>query len=144
MPETSKMNVKRVVMGGILGGVAWSAWSMILNAALLAHKYEEAQANREFLQEPRYPMFILWYILIHLFVSIGLAWLYAASRGTLGAGPVAALKVGLTVGLIGSLPFAFAQSAWAPISRYFALGWFLEGVGGCMLATLFAAWYYRD
>src|SRR5438093_1276558 len=142
MPEASKINVKRVILGGVLGGIVWSLWSMIINMTMLAKRYAQAQASGEFLKEPRYPAFLLWYILILIVLSMGLAWLYAVSRASLGPGPVSAMRVGLVVGLIGSLPFNFAQSAWAPISRYFPLGWLLEGVVGCILATVFAAWYY--
>ncbi|MCI0567390.1 MAG: hypothetical protein L0Z52_04250 [Acidobacteria bacterium] len=144
MPTASKINCKRVIVGGILGGVVWSLWTMIINTALLSQKYAEAQAAGEFLAEPRYPLFLLWYILILIVLAMGLAWLYAISRATLGPGPLSAMKVGLVVGLVGSVPFNFAQSAWAPISRYFPLGWLLEGLVGCILATLFAGWYYRD
>ena len=144
MPEASKINCKRVIVGGILGGVAWTLWSMIINMTLLSGRYETAQAADEFLKEPRYPGFLLWYSLILIVLSMGLAWLYAVSRASLGPGPLSALKVGLVVGVIASVPFNFAQSAWAPISRYFPLAWFLEGLVGCILATLFAAWYYRE
>jgi hypothetical protein len=144
MPDASKINCKRVIVGGILGGVAWNLWSMIINMSMLGRRYAEAQAAGEFLKEPRYSWFPLWYILILIVLSMGLAWLYAASRNTLGAGPVSAMKVGLVVGIIASVPNSFAQSAWAPISRYFPLGWLLEGLVGCILATLFAAWYYRE
>jgi hypothetical protein len=144
MPAASKINSKRMIVGGILGGVVWGLWSMIVNTAFLSKKYGEAQAVGEFLREPRYPLFLLWYILILIVLSMGLAWLYVVSRATLGPGPLSAIKVGLVVGLIGSVPSSFAQSAWAPISRYFPLGWLLEGLVGCTLATLFAAWYYRD
>jgi hypothetical protein len=144
MPAASKINSKRVIVGGILGGVVWSLWGMIINTALLSKKYGEAQAAGEFLADPRYPLFLLWYILILIVVSMGLAWLYAVSRATLGPGPLSAIKVGLVVGLIGSVPSSFALSAWLPVSRYFPLGWLLEGMIGCTLATLFAGWYYRD
>jgi len=144
MPAASKINTKRVIVGGILGGVVWGLWSMIINMTMLAKRYEEAQAVGEFLAKPRYPAFLLWYILILIVLSMGLAWLYAVSRATLSPGPLSAMKVGLIVGLVGSVPFCFAQSAWAPISRYFPLGWLLEGLVGCILATLFAGWYYRE
>jgi len=144
MPDASKINCKRVILGGILGGVVWNLWSIIINMALLGKRYEAAQAAEEFLKEPRYPGFVFWYILILMVLSMGLAWLYAVSRATLGPGPLSALKVGLVVGIIATVPGNFAGSAWDPISRMFHLGWLLEGLVGCILATLFAAWYYRD
>ena len=144
MSDTSKINCKRVVLGGILGGIVWALWSMIIHMTLLARRYEAAQANGEFLAEPRYPGFVVWYMLLLIALGIVLAWLYAASRATLGPGPLSAVKVGLAVGLIQAIPANFAGSAWAPISRYFHLGWVLEGLVGCVLATLFAGWYYKE
>ncbi|MCI0408052.1 MAG: hypothetical protein L0191_05710, partial [Acidobacteria bacterium] len=73
MPTASKINCKRVIVGGILGGVVWSLWTMIINTALLSQKYAEAQAAGEFLAEPRYPLFLLWYILILIVLAMGLA-----------------------------------------------------------------------
>lgn len=138
------INRNRVLVGGILGGVAWNLWSIIINVGMLGKRYPEAQAAREFLPEPRYAFFPVAYIVILLAMGIGVAWLYAVSRNTLTPGPGSAMKVGLVVGIVSTLPMNFALSAWFPGSRMFPLGWTLEGLIGCILAALVAGWYYKD
>ena len=38
----------------------------------------------------------------------------------------------------------FAALAVVLVVLALPLGWTLEGLGGCILATLFAGWYYRE
>jgi len=135
---------KRIVMGGLLGGLIWNIWSVMMNFALLDRLYAKGQAAGYFLKEPRYGFFVGGWIVTLFLLGIGLAWLYASARGTLGKGPVTALKVGLVVGLIAGFPGNFAQAAWSPLARMTPLGWMLDTLGGCVLATLVAGWYYRD
>ena len=138
------INMQRVFVGGILGGVAWNVWSIIINVGMLGKIYPDAQAAREFLKEPRYPFFIGAQIVLLLMSGIGVAWLYAASRNTLTPGPGSALKVGLVTGVVCTVPLNFALSAWLPCSRMFPLGWTLEGLIGCILASLVAGWCYME
>jgi hypothetical protein len=140
------MNCKRIVVGGLLGGLCWNVWSIIVNDVLLSGSYANEQQGGGLLKEPRHGIviFIGVWIVILLAMGIGLAWLYAASRATLGPGPVSALKVGAVAGVVAGVPGNFAQMNWAPISQWVPLGWMAEMVLGCILATLVAGWYYRE
>ena len=115
-----------------------------MNFALLGRLYEEGQDAGHFLKEPRYGFFAGGWIVTLLLLGIGLAWLYASARGTHGKGFVTAVKVGLVAGLIAGFPGNFAQAAWSALPRMVALGWMLDTVVGCVLATVVAGWYYRD
>ena len=77
-------------------------------------------------------------------MSILLAYLYAWSRATLGAGPGSAIKIGMIVGFCAGVPGNFGQAAWSPIPTMLPLGWMLDMWGGAILATLVAAWLYKD
>jgi hypothetical protein len=138
------LNVKRIVIGGLLGGLVANVWSIVMNMALLADRYAEGQAAGHLLESPRYGFFLPAWILILFLIGIGLAWLYAAARNTLGPGPGTALKIGLLVGLVAGFPGNFAQAAWSALPRTLALGWMLDTLGGILLATLVAAWFYRE
>ena len=46
-------------------------------------------------------------------------------------------------GLLNGFPLNFQQATWAPIDRMVPLGSVLEMWGGCILATLVAAWLYK-
>jgi hypothetical protein len=137
-------NCKRIVVGGLLGGLVWNVWSVIINAGLLAKYYAAEGQAGHLLPEPRYAFFMGYWILTLFVLGIGLAWLYASSRSTLGPGPLSALKVGLVTGIIAGFPGNLAQATWSPVSRFVPLGWMLDIVVGCVLATLVAGWYYKE
>jgi len=104
----------RVWIGGIAGGVVWSIWSFLIGMKT-APLLTAAQNAGFFLKVSRYPFFIGQWILLLFVMSILVAYLYAASRNTLGAGPRTALKVGMVVGFSAGFPGNFAQAAWSPL-----------------------------
>lgn len=138
------VNTRRVILGALAGGVAWSIWDMAINFAVLAPKYAAAQEAGLFLKQPRYSFFVgYWIVTIFLFSYI-LAWLYASVRATQGAGPGTALKLGLLVGFAASFPMNLSFATWSPIDRVFPLWWMLDLWVGALVAALVAGWIYRD
>ena len=81
-----KLNTARVWLGGIAGGVVWNAWSFFIQTRLSSF-YEAVQKQGLFLKEPRYPFFVAQWIVLVFVMSILIAYLYAWSRATAGAGP---------------------------------------------------------
>jgi hypothetical protein len=138
------LNCKRIVIGGLLGGLVWNIWSFIINGVLLSGRYENEILGGRLMRESRYPYFLAYWVVLLFLLGMGLAWLYAASRSSLGPGPLSAVKVGLVVGIIGGLPGNLAQMFWAGVSQWMPLGWAADMVGGCVLATLASGWYYRE
>jgi uncharacterized membrane protein YraQ (UPF0718 family) len=126
-------------MGGIVAGVVWNAWSFLLNN-LVGSRYVQAQNAGLFLKQPRYPGFVVQWIVILFILGIIMAHLYAWSRSTLRPGPVSAIKLGLVAGF----PLSFAQATWSPVSRYLPLAWMLEMWVGTILATLVAGALYKE
>ncbi len=138
------VNSRRVLIGALAGGVVWTIWSMVVNIAVLGHRYEVAQKAGQLLAQPRYPFFLGIWILTMFLLSYILAWLYASVRATQGAGPGTALQLGILVGFAMAFPLNFSMSTWSPMSRYFPLWWMIEVWIGAILATLVAGWLYRD
>jgi hypothetical protein len=138
------VNTRRVWLGAVVGWLAWGVWSTIINMVILVPKYAVAQKAGLVLTQPRYPFFIpAWFVLLFVLALVA-AWSYAGARGTRGAGPATAIKVGATLGFASGFPIAFSLAAWAPFSRYIALGWMLDLWFGAILATLVAGWLYKD
>jgi len=137
------VNSKRIILGGIAGGVAFNLVSIALGAAVLMRRYEILQAQEVFRKEPRIPFVPAWIGAIFL-VSIGLVWLYAAARKQLGPGPRTALLVGLVAGLVAGVPHPMAQYAWSYQGGVVSLFQAIEFVAGCVAATLVGAWIYRE
>lgn len=138
------INTKRVWIGGLVGGLLWLVWASVLNFGVLMPRYTEAQGAGMMLEAPRYPIFPLVWCLDLLVLGVIAAWLYAATRATLGPGPRTAVKVGLAVGFAAGFPVSFYTSAWVPFSRLIPLGWLSELLVGAVLATLAAGWLYRE
>ncbi len=140
------VNTKKVWVGGLVGGVVWVVWATILNFALLMPKYQAAMQAGTMLneQQMRYPFFMGVWAVQFLVFGVLLAALYAGVRGTWGAGPGTALKVGLIGGALAGFPVNFYLATWAPFSRAIPGGWLLELWVGAVLATLVAGWLYRD
>lgn len=140
----AQINVRRVWLGALVGWIVWGVWSTIINMVILVPRYAAAQKAGTLLTQPRYPFFVLvWFVALFVLALIA-AWLYAGTRATRGAGPGTALRVGAGLGFASGFPLAFSLSAWAPFSRFIALGWMLDLWVGAILATLVAGWLYKD
>lgn len=140
------INRKRVLVGTLAGWVVWAAWSMFVNAYLLAGQYQASQAAGQLLKEPRYapPVFLASWFVTLLIVTCIAAHLYAWVRGTLGAGPGTALRVGILVGFVAGFPINLSVATWVPVERLVPLWWMLDLWVGAILATFVAAWLYKD
>ena len=138
-----KLNRARIWLGGIVGGIVWSAWSFFVGMRLQPF-YLAMQNAGIFLKEPRYPYFPAQWIVLLFIMSILLAHLYAWSRATAGPGLRTALRVGMIVGFCAGVPGNFGTATWSPMPRMLPLGWLLEMWIGAILATVVAGWLYKD
>ena len=137
------VNTKRVLIGGLAGGVVWNAWSLFVNAVLLGARYQSAQAADHFQVEPRIPFLPLW-ILTVFALSWVIASLYAAVRAAWGPGPMTALGLGVLAGFAIGFPMNLSMAAWGTFGRIFPLCWALDLGLGAVFAALIAGWLYRD
>ena len=140
------VNTKRVWIGGLVGGVVWLVWAMIVNFGLLMPKYQAAMQAGTMLGEDakRYPFFMLVWLVQFFVFGVLLAALYAGVRMAWGPGPGTAVKVGLIGGFLAGFPVNFYLATWAPMGRGIPAGWLLELLVGAVLATLVAGWFYRE
>ncbi|MDE2235331.1 MAG: hypothetical protein KGL13_05770 [Gammaproteobacteria bacterium] len=140
------MNGKRVFIGMIVGGVAWTIWSMTVNMGFLKSVYMAEQASGHLLTQPRYGLsafMITWIVVLFLLSGVA-ALLYAAVRKNWGVGPKSALKLGVLLGFVAGFPVNFSITSWVPVTRTVALWWSLDMWVGMIIATLVAGWLYKD
>ncbi|MBI1940515.1 MAG: hypothetical protein HYS33_03290 [Acidobacteria bacterium] len=137
-------NTRRVLLGGALGGVAWTVWTMVVNVVILGSRYAVGQEAGQLLKQPRYSLFLLYWIVSLFILSFVLAWLYAGVRATRGAGPRTALKLGLAVGFAASVPANYITATWLPVDRLFPFWWMIDLWVGAILAALVAGWLYKE
>jgi len=138
------IGLRRVALGTLAGGVIWGIWSTIINMAILRPKYQFAQGHQLLLSQPRYPLFVVYWFVTLFLLSYILTWVYVSVRGTLGPGPLTALRVGLLIGFVMAFPLSLSMAAWATFSRAITLGWMADLWVGSILATMVSAWLYKE
>ncbi len=107
------LNRGRIWLGGLAGGVVWTIWSFLVGKYVITDaRYLAAQNAGFFLKAPRYPLFIVQWIVLLFILAIAVAHLYAWARQTLGAGAGTALKIGFLCGFFAGFPDNFGQATW--------------------------------
>jgi len=138
------INKKRVLLGGLVGGLVWNVWSILVHTMILGPRYHAAQESGHLLAAPRYGAFMpLWMLTLFVLAFIT-AKFYAALRGVCGPGPMTAISVGLMIGFAAGFPENFATSAWVPVSRWLPFWWALDMGVGAVASALIAGWLYRE
>jgi hypothetical protein len=139
------LNRGRIWLGGLVGGVVWNLWSFVVNRFVITDaRYAAAQNAGLFLKTPRYPFFVVQWIVLLFILAIAVAHLYAWARQGLGPGPGSALRVGFLAGFLAGFPENFGQATWSAGSRALPFGWMIEMWFGAILAALVAGALYKD
>jgi hypothetical protein len=138
------VNKKRVWLGTLVGGVVWTAWSFFLNTVVMGSRYASDMQAGTLLKEPRYPLFLAYWIVTLFVLTYILLWIYVSVRLTLGPGPLTAFRVGFLFGFAAAFPMSLSIATWATFSRVIALGWACDLWVGAVLATFVGAWLYKD
>ena len=137
-----KINMVRVILGGLMAGVLINIGEFILNMPILGQRWNEAMQalNRPSMDSQSPAPFIL----LCLVLGILLVWVYAAIRPRYGAGPRTAISAGLMVWLLASL---FPTAGMLPYDLFprsllaYGVAWQLFELP---LAALVGAWIYRE
>src|SRR5215813_12976690 len=108
------INQGRVWLGALVGGFVWWLWSFSVNTVMLGKAYKEAQDKGWLLAQPRFNLFIVFWLLTLILLSAVIALLYGHLRQTMGPGPNTALKLGLMVGFAAGFPLSLSMASWAP------------------------------
>ena len=129
-----RINMGRVILGGLLAGLIINIVEGLLNAVILEKDWTAVRAA---LSHPD-PVSVKQVIAFNVWgftVGVLLVWLYAAIRPRYGAGPRTALCAGAAVWM---LAFALAQAV--PVFLHlFPVGLSVETVAAELVAVLIAA-----
>lgn len=136
-----KVNLPRVILGGVLAGIIINLGEFLLNAVVLKVKNEEAMKSLGKTMPEGGSTMAVW-VLWGFAAGIVAVWLYAAIRPRYGAGFGTAVRAGLAVWFLawflsmlvvtnmGLLPFSAVALVWS----------FVEA----LLATVAGAFVYRE
>ena len=106
----SKININRLIAGGITGGIAMLAVVFLVHAILLQEEYLTLQEWGTIRSEPNLKG-VLYHHLSVIISGIPLCFLYVLARDKAGKGPGTAIKVGVLAWLI-CLPFIMSLYAF--------------------------------
>ena len=139
-----KMNVQRIIVGGVVAGILCFIGDGIVHGVLLRDRWAQVMANlgRPTMQEQ--PIHMLYYAVYDLAKALVGVWLYAAIRPRFGPGgrtaviaAVVTWALVIPIALLGLIPSAF-------FGRRFALLWSIDGLVVMVIAIVFGAWLYRE
>ena len=98
-----RINLGRVVLGGIVAGVIINVVEYVLNVVVLADRWREVTAAHNLMPVGMHA--ILVFNIIGFIIGLAAVWTYAAIRPRFGEGPgtafIAALLIWLVVDLVG-------------------------------------------
>jgi len=136
------INMKRVILGGLLAGLVINVSETILNVPVLGTEMEAALARLNL--PPVSGSGIAVFVLMSFVLGVVLVWLYAAIRPRFGPGPKTAVFAGLVVwflayfyGSLGIGAMGFFPTSLLMISTTWGL---IE----LLVAALVGAWLYRE
>ena len=138
----SRINVGRVILGGLLAGLVVNVSETVLNVVVVASSMEAALHERNLPPLGIQP--IIGFVLMAFLLGIATVWLYAAIRPRFGAGPGTAVIAGVAVWFfaylysgVGTTLMSFLPAGLMTLT----LAW---GLVEIVLGALAGAWVYRE
>lgn len=142
----NKINLARVLLGGLMAGIALNFGETLLNEIVLGEQRaaEVMNAKSESFQIET----VTARTLLNFLLGIILVWIYAAFRPRFGPGPKTAIFVGLTIWTVQTvLWLLFAVSFFqVATDHYVVLNYetVIWGLFELPIAAIAGAWLYRE
>lgn len=137
-----KINLGRVILGGIVAGIIIDAFENVLNGWLLASQWTSVMASIN--RAPVGMNAIIVFNIIGLVLGIAAVWTYAAMRPRFGEGAGTAFIAALLIWVVGYLlsDVGPALAGIYPISLTATM--IAVGLVEIVIATEAGAWLYRE
>jgi hypothetical protein len=139
---SGKINLGRVILGGLLAGLVINISEAILNTVVVGSDMEAMLKAHNL--PPLGNSTIATFVLLGFLLGIVTIWLYAAIRTRYGAGPGAAVMAGLMVFFLAYLYPSAGMTVLGFMSTSLMLitvGW---GLVEILVAAVAGAWVYRE
>jgi hypothetical protein len=139
MPQ---MNLKKVILGGLLAGLVINISETILNVPVMGDKMTEALKGRNL--PPVGGGAIGGFVIGAFVVGILLVWLYAAIRPRFGAGAKTAVIAGLVLWLLAFAWPALGNGLMGMMPWKLLAVSTIWGLGEVLIAALAGGWVYTE
>lgn len=137
------MNHKKIIIGGLIAGVVMGVVDFVGHGVMLMETYSQLGGAGLMQKTPRIPFMPISSIL-NLVMGISFAWLYAAVRPRLGAGPQTALLLGVILGILMFVPENISTAAWSTYPLNLPFIWIGIGMVKTIAGTFTAALIYKE
>jgi len=138
----NKINVGRVVLGGLVAGVVLDIGNFLLNRVWLREELK-ADLGRLNLSEPGND-FIVKAVVLTLILGIGIVYLYAAIRPRFGAGVKTAICAGLMAWFVAVLYTGLIIGMIFKLSDGITVKRIVFGLFEYAIAAVAGAWLYKE
>ncbi|MFQ6084289.1 MAG: hypothetical protein ACE5WD_13155 [Candidatus Aminicenantia bacterium] len=138
----AKINMVRVILGGLLTGLVVNIGEFLLNEPILGKEWETMM---EALNLP--PMggsAMVWFVVTTFVLGIGIMWLYAAIRPRFGAGPKTAIFAGLAAWFFAWLIGFGSTIIMGLFPTKLVMITLVWGFFELPIASLAGAWLYKE
>ena len=137
-----KINLGRVVAGGLLAGAVLNVYDFVMNGVILADGWNAAMTALG--KGEMGGSLIMWFVLFDFLFGIWIVWVYAAIRPRFGPGP----KTAAIAGLAGWFLMGFMHTiSEAPMGIFPANLYWVNTVAAlvmCPVAGIVGAWPYQE
>jgi hypothetical protein len=130
-----RINLARVIIGGIVAGIVWDVLGYLVDGVLLKHRWMVGM--KALGHTDLSPNMWIGFNLLGIVTGIALIWIYAAIRPRLGAGVKTAVYAGVIVWIVGVLvpnvSFMLVTGLFAKhLALYTTAGGLVEAVAGAI------------
>ena len=137
-----KINMGRVILGGLLAGIVLNIVDSIAYGVVLAADFEAAM--RDLGRGPITGSQIAWFVIVDFLYGILLVYLYAAIRPRFGPGPRTAVISGLLVWVGAVLLHSLAEMPMGLIPTRLAVIGMVIALVAFPVAAVVGAWPYKE
>lgn len=137
-----KINMGRVIVGGLLAGLVINLGEFVLNGYIVEKDWESAM--RSLGKEPIGMHAVAVFLALGFLLGITAVWIYAAARPRLGAGPKTAICIGLIVWVLTSLFTTLGQLPTGIFPTRLLIIPLVWGLVELPLGTVAGAWLYTE
>jgi len=137
-----KINLGRVVLGGLLAGLVINIGEFVLNEPILGTQWEAAMASLN--RPPISSSAITWFVVVGFLLGIAMVWVYAAMRPRFNPGPKTAIIAGLTVWLVNWVLGFGSTLITGLFPANLVLCTLAWGLFEAPIASLAGAWLYKE
>ena len=138
----SRINLGRVVIGGLLAGLIVDISESILNGIVLAQ--DLGAAMQALNRPPIDTQMIIWFVLLGFGLGIAAVWLYAAIRPRFGPGVTTAVISGLAVWFFAYLYAGITIGIMNLFPARVMVVSTLWGLPEIVIASIAGAWLYQE